>query len=252
MKKVLYVLGACLLSILIYSEVQRANEKEKMQETVNVTSSADVASSKVAYLTFDDGPSEITPEILDTLKEKKVNATFFLVGNEITPEREVIVKRELAEGHQVGVHTYTHKKEEMYCDETLFFNDFQQCKNRIEEVTGEEVTLHRFPWGSNNGYVCPMVDDLLEQLKSQGITSFDWNVSGEDSVSRDVAKATIYQNVAKDLEKHNAPIILLHDSNTMENTAAVLGEIIDMIREKGYEFGTLDQREGYTFPAAWR
>ncbi len=251
MKRLIYLLGAFVLGGIIFSELNYNswNEKAVFEQ---FEGDGGEPSKKIAYLTFDDGPSEVTTEILDVLKRKNVKATFFLVGNEITEEREEIVKRELAEGHQVGIHTYSHEKEEVYCNPNYFFNDFEQCKIRIEEVTGERVTLHRFPWGSNNGYVCPMVDDLLAQLKGQGIKSFDWNVSGEDSVARNVAKATIYQNVAKDLEKYEKPIILLHDSNTMENTAQVLPEIIDMIQEKGYEFGTLDEREGYVFPATWR
>ena len=59
-------------------------------------------------------------------------------------------------------------------------------------------------------------------------------------------------STGKDLEKYDQPIILLHDSNTMDNTAAVLGEIIDLIKEKGYSFGTLEERDEYTFPVSWR
>ena len=64
--------------------------------------------------------------------------------------------------------------------------------------------------------------------------------------------ASIYQNVKKDLEKYDKPIILLHDSNAMKNTAAVLPEILQLIREKGYRFDTLASREGYIFPKSWR
>lgn len=255
MKRGLYILGACVLSILIFSECKKNMQESQPEEVAVMNQSVageDDSEEKVAYLTFDDGPSEVTPEILDTLEKKKAKATFFLVGSEITPEREEIVRREMAEGHSVGVHTYSHEKEKMYCDETHFFEDFNLCRARIHEVTGVSPVLHRFPWGSNNGYVCPIVDDILEQLKNENITSFDWNVSGEDSVGQHVPKATIYNNVAKDLEKYDKPIILLHDSNTMQNTAAVLGEIIDLISAKGYSFGTLEERKEYTFPASWR
>lgn len=265
-KKVLYFLCVCALSMMIFSEYQNNNKLETdveyskeavetweiTQDTSSVEEGKNKSSGKVAYLTFDDGPSEVTPDILDTLKKKKAVATFFLIGNEITPEREAIVKRELEEGHQVGVHTFSHEKNEMYCDETVFFEDFNKCREQIQKVTGVAPTLHRFPWGSNNNYVCPIVDDLIARLQEQKVRSFDWNVSGEDSIARNVPKATIYRNVAKDLEKHEQPIILLHDSNTMQNTAAVLGEIIDLISEKGYSFSTLDKREDYMFPASWR
>lgn len=259
-KKGLYFLCVCVLSIVIFQEIQNnmpgTGGVEESVDTLNSSVSgpgvAEKEKEKVAYLTFDDGPSEITPNVLDTLKEKDATATFFLVGSEITGEREEIVKRELKEGHSVGIHTYSHKKNEMYCDEKNFFEDFNMCKNRIQEVTGIVPKLHRFPWGSNNGYVCPIVDDIMSRLKKENVVSYDWNVSGEDSVGTDVPKATIYHNVAKDLEKYDQPIILLHDSNTMKNTAAVLGEIIDLIEDKGYSFGTLEEREEYTFPVSWR
>lgn len=248
MKRVLYMFGAVVLLALIVWQWQ----DNVTLEVAEITAPSQEPIEKTAYLTFDDGPSELTPDILDTLKKYDAKATFFLIGEEITKEREEIVKRELKEGHRVGIHTYCHKKEEMYCNKKYFWNDFEKCKTRIEEVTGKTVFLHRFPWGSNNGYVCPIVDDLLEELQKQKIKSFDWNVSGEDSIAVGVPKASIYQNVKKNLEKYDKPIILLHDSNTMKNTAAVLPEIIEMIKEKGYRFETLDSHEGYTFPKSWR
>lgn len=251
MKKGLYFLCVCALSMVIGSEFQKNNEPSDSVETGRFATEKP-ETKKTAYLTFDDGPSEVTPGILDTLKQKNVKATFFLVGSEITPERESIVKRELEEGHSIGVHTFSHKRNEMYCNKQKFFEDFNMCFDRIKEVTGISPTLHRFPWGSNNSYVCPIVDDLIQGIQAKKVKSFDWNVSGEDSVGRNVPKAVIYRNIAKDLEKHDQPIILLHDSNTMKNTAAVLGEVIDLVADKGYSFATLDEREEYVFDPGWR
>lgn len=207
---------------------------------------------KTAYLTFDDGPSDNTRKILEVLKEKKAVATFFLIGKEITPEREDIVKQTVKQGNAVGVHTYCHEKNKLYCNAESFFDDFNMASDSIKKVTGKKPVLHRFPWGSNNGYVCSYVDSLHEKLQEEGIKSFDWNVSGEDSIGGTVAQSTIFQNVKKDLTRYDEPIILLHDSATMDNTAAVLGQIIDYIRSQGYEFATLEKREEYMFPASWR
>ena len=248
MKQVLYGFGVAALLVLIGWQWQK-NSSTKVE---NVTVTGPKPAEKVAYVTFDDGPSEITPGILDTLKKYDAKATFFLIGEEITEEREEIVKREIEEGHSVGVHTYCHKKEEMYCNKEYFWNDFEKCKTRIEEVIGKPVSLHRFPWGSNNGYVCPLVDDLMEELQKKKITSFDWNVSGEDSISPHVSQAVIFQNVKKDVTRFEKPIILLHDASAMDNTAKVLPQIIDYIKEQGYRFDTLDHREEYLFPASWR
>lgn len=263
MKKIIYCLCVCALVVLVVHEIISVPE-----QSINQTSSGryvttalfeseieqenEKTKEKVAYLTFDDGPSENSEKILKTLKEKDAVATFFLIGQEITSEREEIVKQELQQGNAVGVHTYCHEQNVIYSNSTAFFDDFQKASAAIEKVTGVTPKLHRFPWGSNNSYVSYYVDSLREQLNSQGVKSFDWNVSGEDSVGRNVSESVIFANVKKDLTKYQNPIILLHDSAAMDNTAAVLPQIIDYIREQGYSFDTLENREEYLFPASWR
>ena len=275
MKKAGYILCLCALCALAYHEIresffsgesaqetavcvpsgqlltQMKNENQKIGDSEK-KDSPDKKTKKVAYLTFDDGPSDNTKKVLETLREKDAVATFFLVGQEITPEREQILKDMLAGGNAIGVHTYSHEQNEMYGSEELFFEDYKKAESAIEKATGQKPVLHRFPWGSNNRYISGFVDRLLERLKGMGVRSFDWNVSGEDSIGAHVPAGTIFQNVQKDVTRYDEPIILLHDSMAMDHTAAVLGEIIDYIREQGYEFDTLDHREDYMFPASWR
>ncbi|MCH5266340.1 MAG: polysaccharide deacetylase [Lachnospiraceae bacterium] len=257
MRKTIYIICLCLLSVLMYCEMEynlRGSNTSGLYVPTPFFASQVKAENekKTAYLTFDDGPSENTRKILETLQEKKAVATFFLIGNEITPERENIVKQTVAQGNAVGVHTYCHEKNKLYSSAEGFFEDFEQASKAIQTVTGKVPKLHRFPWGSNNGYVSSYVDTLHEKLQDMGVRSYDWNVSGEDSIGGTVAQSTIFQNVKKDVTRYQQPIILLHDSATMKNTAAVLGEIIDYIRDEGYEFDTLDNREEYMFPASWR
>ncbi len=269
MRKTAYIVCICLLSILVFYEIehnQTSSEeyvptarfasqiKEENQKNLKEKKKSQDGEKekKIAYLTFDDGPSDNTIKILKTLKDKKAVATFFVIGNSITPEREELVKQMVKQGNAVGVHTYCHKKNVLYCNEECFLEDFNKAAEILERITGETPTLHRFPWGSNNGYVSSFVDELHEKLKKMGVHSYDWNVSGEDSLGGTVAKSTIYNNVKKDVTRYDQPIILLHDSATMDNTADVLGEIIDYIRSQGYEFDTLEHREEYMFPASWR
>ena len=262
MKRVLYILCVVALAGILYSEMSARREKatnfenkkdiscfaptEKMIAEIKKENNC-----KVAYLTFDDGPSKNTKKVLRVLKEKDAVATFFLVGNRITAETEEIIKEAIDGGNAIGVHSYSHEKDEMYVNEEGFWKDYEKAANRIGEVLEKKPTLHRFPWGSNNGYVSSYVDYLLEDLKKDGVRSFDWNVSGEDSVGV-VTKKSIMKNIQKDLNRYEAPIILLHDSATADVTTEVLGEVIDYVREQGYEFATLEHREGYTFPASWR
>lgn len=270
MRKTTYIICICLLSILVFYEVRHnqtsseeyiptarfasmvKQENQNMNESQDSESGGDEEEKKIAYLTFDDGPSDNTVKILKTLEEKKAVATFFLIGNSITPEYEEIVRQTVKQGNAVGVHTYCHQKNVLYCNAECFWEDFNKASSIVEQVTGERPTLHRFPWGSNNSYVSAYVDELHEKLQEMGVRSYDWNVSGEDSIGGTVAKSTIFNNVKKDVTRYDEPIILLHDSASTDNTAAVLGEMIDYIRSQGYEFDTLEHREEYMFPASWR
>lgn len=265
MKKTLYILCLFLLGFLIVQEtkhIYRSDGNSGRQDNssryvptanfVNKVETENKSAKKIAYLSFDDGPSENTKKILETLQKKNAVATFFLTGREITPEREPIVKQEIKQGNAVGVHTFYHEKNKIYCNADSFFEDYQKTADIIERITGKKPNLHRFPWGSNNRYVCSYVDELHRKLSEMGVKSFDWNVSGEDSIGDVVAQETIFQNVKKDLSRFDKPIILLHDSATMKNTASVLERIIDYIRSEGYEFDTLENREEYMFPESWR
>ena len=231
---------------------RQENDGTIIVPTGSFVSKVQKENQKTAYLTFDDGPSGNTKKIIKILEEKGAVATFFLIGKEITGERVDTVKELKKKGNAIGVHTYCHEQNQMYASANCFYKDFRAASDCIEEIIGEKPTLHRFPWGSNNGYVKSYVDELHNHLRKEGVRSFDWNVSGEDSISPHVSQAVIFQNVKKDVTRFEKPIILLHDASAMDNTAKVLPQIIDYIKEQGYRFDTLDHREEYLFPASWR
>lgn len=201
---------------------------------------------KIAYLTFDDGPSTNTFEILDILDEKNVRATFFIVGSAITKEGEDALRRMANEGHTIGIHSYSHICDEIYCSVERFLEDYNTVYNQIYEITGKRASIYRFPWGSNNGYTKGIKDILIDEMKRRGFACYDWNVDSNDSVGRPTAYS-IKRNVEKDLESHDYPIILMHDSGINKLTVQILPDIIDMIRKKGYDFDTLDNRQPYVF-----
>lgn len=201
---------------------------------------------KIAYLTFDDGPSKNTFEVLDILQEMNVKATFFIVGSSISDECEVCLKRMVNEGHTIGIHTYSHRCKEIYCSIERFLEDFNTVYQQIYEITGERVHIYRFPWGSNNGYSLDIKDSLLSEMERRGFTCYDWNVDTNDSVG----KPTFYSirsNIEKDLKNNDYPIILMHDSVINKLTVRSLPNIIKMLLDRGYEFDTLDHREPYQF-----
>lgn len=196
---------------------------------------------KKVFLTFDDGPSEVTETVLKILDEKDIKATFFLIGEQITEEKEELVQRMSQEGHEIGVHTYTHDKDQIYTSAQAYIEDVEKTAERIEEVTGKKPVYYRFPWGSANKFISPYRSELIQGLSDMGYQYVDWNVSGEDSVGTPSIQ-TIYANVKKDYNKYQEPVVLLHDSASNKMTAETLSDIIELFSQAGYQFGKMDER----------
>lgn len=210
------------------------------------TSSKDVLSGveekKVAFLTFDDGPSCLTESYLDILKEEKVSATFFLIGQQIDEDMAGIIEREIEEGHEIGVHTYCHVANKIYATEESCYKDVMKIKEQLKSQFGYDAKLVRFPWGSANGYISPFRENIINRLKESGMEYADWNVSAEDSVGTPTVDS-IMSNIRKDYKKYNEPVILMHDSGCNKKTLEALRSVIKELKEAGYEFATLSERK---------
>lgn len=220
----------------------------KDQEDTGVGAKPDGASGKgeevvrkIAYLTFDDGPSEQTSIVLDILKEEGIHATFFLIGEEITAEREEIVKRMVAEGHTIGLHTYCHDYDTIYRSVEDFLADYEKLYKRVYEVTGMKPAIFRFPGGSTNRYAKAVIGTIKTEMERRGFQFYDWNVSAEDMVGTPT-RYSIRSNIFKDVFRYNEPVILMHDSAANQLTVSMLKDIIGEIRKGGYDFDTLDHR----------
>ncbi len=205
-----------------------------------------VEEKKTAYLTFDDGPSSITGDILNILDEYDVKATFFILGCTMTEDGADFLKTMVDQGHTIGIHTYSHNRKKIYASVESFLDDFYQDYKLIYEVTGRKVNIFRFPWGSCNSYNKPIMKEIITEMERRGFTYYDWNVSAEDSIGKPT-KQKIEKNIMKDLVRFNDPIILLHDASVNKITAKTLPDIIELILDNGYGFSTLDKREPYQF-----
>ena len=194
----------------------------------------------MVYLTFDEGPSSLTEQYLDILKKHNIHATFFLIGQQVE-EMPEIVERELQEGHEVGVHTYTHESCEIYSSCEAYYKDVNKVKDVLEKRFDHRPRLWRFPWGSANCYIRSYKKEVVQKLYDQGMEYADWNVSAEDSVGTPTCQSII-QNVEKDCFRVSEPVILMHDSNTNQATKESLEQIIVELEEQGYTFGTLSER----------
>lgn len=192
------------------------------------------------YLTFDDGPSDHTEDILSILREKDVKATFFVVtkGGETAVSR---MKRIVAEGHALGMHSYTHDFHTIYDSVEAFLEDYYQLFTLIRDEVGVVPTVFRFPGGSLNGYDRGVYQEIIAEMLRRGFVYYDWNLSAEDALSVPPPKEQILRNILDRSGRVTRGIVLMHDSNHCTTTVEALPELIDDLREQGFAFDSIDR-----------
>ena len=185
---------------------------------------------KICFLTFDDGPCDNTGQILKVLKEKNVKATFFVTNQRA--DCRYYLKQIDADGHAIGIHTTTHRYEEIYKNETAFFNDLNTMGNIIKQEVGYFPKITRFPGGSSTSYSI-VSKQLVYKVYEKGYQYFDWNVSSGDAAGTKVP-ATIAANVINGAKGKDSICVLMHDLH--KETAQALPSIIDGLKAQGYIF----------------
>ena len=220
-------------------EENKSTEKEETKEKTAATE----GKKGTIYLTFDDGPSkDITPGILDILKKENVKATFFILNYNSTGEE--LVKRELEEGHSVGIHGWSHKYSEIYQNEETYMQNLDKLQEKIKNSTGVTTKITRFPGGSSNTVSKKynekdgLMSRLVKLVQEKGYKYYDWNVDSEDAGSAK-NKTQVYNNVTKRLSKKRPNIVLMHDKGGNKKTLNALENIIQFAKENGYEFETI-------------
>ncbi|AWB46792.1 polysaccharide deacetylase [Paenibacillus sp. CAA11] len=187
----------------------------------------------MVYLTFDDGPSKLTSQVLDILEEKKIGATFFVLGQMAKQSPEVI-RRIADEGHAIGNHTFNHKYNELYHHFSAFWQQIKQTEEIVREITGSRPQLVRAPGGTFGHFD----KNYFKLLKDAGYAVFDWDVDSGDSKRKGVPAAEILSNIQKSPLKDRM-VVLLHDGAGHEETVRALPQIISYYQSKGYRFETL-------------
>lgn len=209
------------------SQIQKNTPADEASEPLASESTGQEAAHKV-YLTFDDGPSIYTNEILDILDSYHVKATFFVVGKEGSSAEEAL-RRIVEEGHTLGMHSYSHKYRELYESMDSFTEDFAQIRDYIYQATGVESVCYRFPGGSSNTVSEIDMHDFIDYLDGQGVEYYDWNVSSGDGGSMKLSTDTLLENCTKDIDNRDTSIVLLHDSAEKPTTVEALPDIIENI-----------------------
>lgn len=193
------------------------------------------------YLTFDDGPSANTKEVLDLLREQSVRATFFVIGNTQEKERP-LYSRIVEEGHAIGIHTYSHNESQVYSSFSAFMEDFHKIEAWIYETSGQKPKICRIPGGTNT-LLCPksLKTQILTAFKNEGYACFDWDIdpldSGAHALPADKLAAAVISE-AKTRAKEDL-VILMHDDSLRTTLPQALATIITYFKEQGYRFDVL-------------
>lgn len=190
------------------------------------------------YLTFDDGPSDLTPQVLDLLDKYNAKATFFVVYTDnatYTSYLKDIVER----GHTLALHSYSHDYNKIYKSVDAFLEDFEQVYNWVYDETGVRPTLFRFPGGSTNGKAS-VVKNIIAEMERRGFIYYDWNVSSGDG-SNLTTSENILENVCTNVGSFDQPVVLMHDGAGKNATLKALPTLLKTLADEGYEFHSLDE-----------
>ena len=194
---------------------------------------------KQVFLTFDDGPSKVTPEILDVLKKYNVKATFFVMGRNVDLNPE-ITKRAYQEGHYIANHSYSHEYSKVYSSVRSVIDEYNKTEKAIQNAIGVSnyhSYLFRFPGGSSGGHYDTLKTKAKAMLDKVGVAYTNWNcmtgdAEGENTVDKQLK--TLYETA----EDETSLVILMHDASDKKVTVETLPKIIEHYQSLGYEFKT--------------
>ncbi len=209
------------------------------KEPVSTPTDGEKETEKVVYLTFDDGPTANTSEILDILDEEGIKATFFVcdTGAANYDGMKEIVKR----GHTIGMHSLSHEYDIVYADLDSFKNDVEGIHDLILKETGVDTKYYRFPGGSSNQVSNVSMYECIGYLNSKGYTYYDWNALNEDASEVDYTPDELIENVLYYVSMNEGDsMVLMHDNPDHENTIRSLKALIKKLKEMGYTFKAID------------
>lgn len=210
------------------AEVQGTIDEISREEQADEKTDNDKEIQHKVYLTFDDGPSIYTEDILDILDRYGVKATFFVIGKESAAAREAI-SMIVDGGHTLGMHSYSHKYAQLYQSVESFADDFVKLQTYLYEVTGVECKYYRFPGGSSNTVSAIPMQEFIDYLASQEVQYYDWNISSEDADGKQLSVDALVKNCTENISNNETSMILLHDSADKGTTVEALPIIIENI-----------------------
>ena len=197
-----------------------------------------VREDNTVYLTFDDGPSDNTYSILQYLRNYDIKATFFVVPNR-SEYCYTLLKAIAADGHAIGIHTASHKYDEIYASVESYLDDFYEAWNMVYEATGIKCEIFRFPGGSVNDYNEATRDAIITEMSRRGFRHFDWNVDSGDALGASWTQMwnSVPADIQANYDRNFRSVVLMHDSDSTTNTILVLGDLLKKFVNEGvYKF----------------
>lgn len=264
-KKIIFIIAFFLTVICILSVVSVKKSSENPKENKDIKITAKETESKAensreekcmkdkngkdyfpkgditVYLTFDDGPSKNTPQILSLLQRYGIGATFFVINGKYNEYMKDIVNSKSA----IALHSYSHKYPEIYSSEKAFLDDLEKIHDLVQSETGVDTRIIRFPGGSSNTisrkYCKGIMSALVKDVEKSGYIYFDWNCDNGDaggknlSADYQIKKATKYSKKSKNI------VILMHDIDSCGVNLEALEGIIDFYQGEGADFGVITE-----------
>lgn len=203
------------------------NSDKQVDTRLNKSSSNNsvVPDRHVCYLTFDDGPSKNTERILEILDKYDIKATWFVKAQNQDLDK---IKNIWDKGHQVAVHTFTHKYEQIYASTNAFWEDYNQAYSAIEQILHfKPANMFRFPGGSTNSYSTKISNILKSQASQNNLHYYDWNMSCGDGANHTSGELVFY--ATEGIDKLNSACLLMHDSEAKDTTVEALEAIIQSV-----------------------
>lgn len=219
-------------SVAMESQLPQYSE-EIAKKVVNVY----FEETKKVYLTFDDGPSRVTDDILDILDKYNVKATFFVLGSNVDAKPE-LVKRAYDSGHFIASHGYTHKYSQIYESQENVLAEYNQSVEAIRRAIGVPAYnphLFRYPGGSSGGTYNSVKQQSINLLKQNNVTYTNWNCLTGDSAGSTTID-DMWRELNASAEGDDNLVILMHDAGDKDVTVEFLPQLIEKYLAEGYEF----------------